>query len=432
MATSDIASAEPQSLWAATAGRAPPAPPLADDAAADVAIVGAGFTGLSAALHLAERGVGVVVLDAVASGWGASGRNGGQVIAGLKEDPDEIEKTFGEAAGQRLVEAAGRAPDDVFDLIARHNIDCDADPRGWLQPAADATGLTATWRRAEQWQARGVTAAYLSATEMAARLGTEAYAGGFFDPRGGTVHPLKYARGLARVATEAGAKLHAGTRVRALAAERDGYRLQCQGGVVRARRVILATNGYSGPLHEGVRRSVVPVTSMIVASAPLGANLRATIMPGAAAASDTLRLLNYYRLSPDGRLLMGGRGGRSPTAQAGRAARLARVARRLYPQIGDIPWEFAWSGQVAVTADHFPRLHELAPGLFTGFGYNGRGVAMATVMGRALADLAAGRGAGDLEALMTPVRPLRLHRFSRLGVAAAAAWYGFLDRAAGR
>ena len=416
------------SLWSATAGPLPDHPPLVGDATCDVAIVGAGFTGLSAALHLAETGTDVIVLEAQTAGWGASGRNGGQVIAGLKEDPDRIEQTFGEEAGSRLVTAVGAAPGRVFDLIARHGINCDADRGGWLQPAANPAGLEITRIRAAQWQARGVAAENLSAREMADRLGTDAYRGGFFDPRCGTVHPLKYARGLASAAANQGARLHGGTPVLDLIAEQDGYRLRCPGGTVRARRVILATNGYSGPLHDGVRRSVVPVISTIVASAPLSDNVRASILPGAAAASDTRRLLNYYRLSPDGRLLMGGRGGPSARAQQRSADRLIEVARTLFPQVGDASWDYAWGGQVAVTADHYPRLHELTPGLFAGFGYNGRGVAMATVMGEALANLAAAKPVGDLAALLSPVRPLRFHRFNQQGVTAMAAWYRFRDR----
>lgn len=428
MRQTNMIASESESLWSATADVGPEYAPLAGDADIDVAIVGAGYTGLSTGLHLAEQGISAIVLDDHEPGWGASGRNGGQVIAGLKEDPDEIEQAFGAAAGGRLVATVSAAPQAVFDLIARHDIACDANSRGWLQPATNAARLIETHQRAAQWRARGVAAESLSAREMSDRLGTDTYIGGFYDPRGGTVHPLKYARGLARAAMDAGARICANTPVQAIEPEQDGYRLICRGGAIRSRRIVLATNGYSGPLHDGVRRSVVPVISTIIATQPLSDAIRATILPGGSAASDTKRLLNYFRLSPDGRLLMGGRGRESTRAERHSIGRLQSQARRLFPQIGDISWAYAWRGRVAVTPDHYPRLHELAPGLFCGFGFHGRGVAIATIMGRELANLAAGRPAEDMQALLTPLRPIRLHRMNRLAVSAYSGWSRLCDK----
>src|SRR5262249_9488424 len=190
----------PKSLWATTA--TPPAayPPLRGDVKADCVIVGGGFTGLSIALHLAERGIGTVLVEANEPGWGASGRNGGQVIPGLKLDPSELRAKYGEERGRRLTTTIGATADLVFDLIGRHHIECDARRSGWIQGAPGPKGLAQVRRRAEEWSGEGADVAVLERPEVEARAGTNAYVGAFLDRRGGTVQPLSYARGLARAA----------------------------------------------------------------------------------------------------------------------------------------------------------------------------------------------------------------------------------------
>src|SRR5207244_3979017 len=202
----------PPSLWAATARPAPETPPLDASRQADVAIVGAGYSGLAAALQLAEAGVSVVVLEAGEPGWGASGRNGGQVIPGLKYDPDELVAMFGTEAGEHLVRVAGGAPDTVFDLIARHKIDCDARRCGWIQPAFAVADVGVITRRAEQWQRRGAPVAVLDRDTVRRLVGSPIYHGGWIDRRAGSVQPLRCARGLARAAHDAGAPSCAGSR----------------------------------------------------------------------------------------------------------------------------------------------------------------------------------------------------------------------------
>src|SRR2546423_5593277 len=187
----------PPSLWASTARPAPETPPLDASRQADVAIVGAGYSGLAAALQLAEAGVSVVVLESGEPGWGASGRNGGQVIPGLKFDPDELVAMFGPDAGEHLVRVAGAAPDTVFDLIGRHGIDCDARRCGWIQPAFAAADLDLIARRAEQWQRRGAPVEVLDRDTTRRLVGSPIYHGGWIDRRAGSVQPLRYARGLA-------------------------------------------------------------------------------------------------------------------------------------------------------------------------------------------------------------------------------------------
>src|ERR1700730_4119183 len=193
----------PPSLWAATARPAPATPPLDMSRKADVAIVGAGYSGLAAALQLAEAGVSVIVLEAGEPGWGASGRNGGQVIPGLKPDPDEVVAMFGAEAGERLVRVAGDAPETLFALIERHAIDCDARRCGWIQPAFAAADIGLIARRAEQWQRRGAPVAVLDRDTVCRLVGSPIYHGGWIDRRAGSVQPLSYSNGLSRPSQKA-------------------------------------------------------------------------------------------------------------------------------------------------------------------------------------------------------------------------------------
>lgn len=417
-----------ESLWAATAPPAAPLAVLAADLRADVAIVGAGFTGLSAAIHLAEAGVDAVVLEAKEPGFGASGRNGGQVIPGLKYDPDELEKRYGPEMGPQVVRTAARGPDVVFDLIGRYRIDCASLRTGWIQPAHTAAARALLHSRVAQWQRRAASVRELSGAEVAALTGTTRYVGGWLDLRGGTVQPLAYVRGLVRAALGLGVRVYADAPVAALHPDGDGWRLQVGVHTVRARRVLLATNAYSGRLHDALRRSVVAVPSFQIATSPLTADQRARILVGGQGVSDTFNLLRYYRLDPAGRLVLGARGlyGQRSVAESIRAHDAA--LRDLYPELGEPSYDYRWSGYVAVTADHVPHLHELAPGLHAALGYNGRGVAMATMLGRIAASALRGICDPEFAFPATTLKPLRLHRFSRLGVRLAVGYLRLLDQ----
>jgi glycine/D-amino acid oxidase-like deaminating enzyme len=416
------------SLWQATAGPAPDCPPLQGEASTEVAVVGAGFTGLSTALHLAERGVAVTVLDAQAPGWGASGRNGGQVIAGLKEDPEALERLYGPETAARLTAFSGSAPDVLFDLAARHGIACSARRSGWIQPAHTDAARRLLEERVRQWSARGAPIRMLDAAETARLIGTERYLCAALDLRGGSVQPLDLAQGMAAAAQRLGARVHGQSPVTRLERAGDGWLLHTPAGRLKARQVVLGTNGYADALHDGLRRSVVPVVSVQVATAPLSDNLRRSILPEGQVASDMRRLMFYYRLSPCGRLVMGGRGAYGDGGIAAQMAGLRQVSSWFFPQIGVQEWTHQWGGFVAMTPDHLPHLHELAPGLVAAAGYNGRGVAMATAMGRVLADRATGTPAEALGFPPSTLKPIPLHAFRRLGVAAVVGWRRWLDR----
>ncbi|MBS0367198.1 MAG: FAD-binding oxidoreductase [Proteobacteria bacterium] len=416
-----------RSLWEATAAPGPEFAALAAPVSAQAVVIGAGYTGLSAALHLARAGRDVVVLEAARIGERASGLNGGQVIPGVKDDPDELQERFGAGPGARMVDTVAGGPDLVFDLIREHAIACDATRTGWIQPATSETALRQLQRRVRQWQQRGAPLRMLSAAEVAALTGSSRYCGGLLDPRGGTVQPLAYVRGLARAAAAAGARIFARTAALRLVKTTTGWEVGTAAASAAAPVVILATNAYTDSISDTLRRSVVPVPSFQVATQPLPASLRAQILPGGQAASDTWRLLRYFRVESSGRLVMGSRGTYARAPRLAAVKHHYRAVAEIFPQLDGIGFEYHWGGMVAVTPDHLPHLHEPAPGLLAGLGYNGRGVAMATVMGRLLARRVLGAPADELGFPITPLKPVALHAFSRLGVRATVQYLRLAD-----
>jgi len=424
------AGALPPSLWAATAPPAPPTPPLAESRRADVLIVGGGFTGLSAALHLAEAGAQVCVLEAHEPGWGASGRNGGQVNPTLKHDPDELVRIFGAGRAEPLIDAVSRSADLVFELIARHGIDCQPVRNGWLQLSYSQKDVAGLHARAAQWARRGAKTETLDRAAVAARLGTDTFAGGWLDGRAGGIQPLAYTRGLVRAAQSLGAAVHGGTEVTAL--ERRGahwHASTATGASVTAEQVLIATNGYTGALWPGLKRTVLAANSFIVATEPLKGAAADAILPRGETASTSQRLLLYFRKDAQGRLLMGGRGHFADPAGPADFAHLERSLELLFPQLGRLRYEYRWAGRIAVTRDFMPHVHTPAPGMTIALGYNGRGIALATSMGRHLAARMLGAGA-DFPYPVSPIRPIPLHGLQRFYIAGGVAWYSLLDRLA--
>jgi glycine/D-amino acid oxidase-like deaminating enzyme len=416
------------SLWAHTAVAAPATSALAQDIETDICIVGGGYAGLSTALHLAEAGLQAVVLEARECGWGASGRNGGQVIPGLKYDPDEMLATYGEVEGRKLLGFAGSTADCVFELIDRYKMQVPFQRQGWIQAAHSEEGLRLATQRVTQWSKHGVGAQLLSREETAERLGSTSYEGGWLDPRGGGVQPLSYARELARVALSLGARIFTQSPVVELAKVKDRFEVStAQGHRVIARKVVLCTNGYTDGLVPGLRRTIIDVNSFQVATEPLSDNIRKTILPYGQVSSDTRKLLLYFRLDHEGRLLMGGRGPfREPKGDED-WAHLERVVGKMFPQVKDLPFAYRWGGRVALTADMLPHLHEPQPGLIIDIGCLGRGVGLQTAMGAALAAYALSGDPSVLPFPLRPIRPIPFHSFRRIGLGAIIAWYRFQD-----
>ncbi|RKF14166.1 FAD-binding oxidoreductase [Roseovarius spongiae] len=415
------------SVWTATANPTPDFPALRGRAETDVAVIGGGYTGLSAALHLAERGVSVTLLESETPGWGASGRNGGQVNPGLKEDPDTVRVRFGVEMGERMIAMSGASGDLVADLVRRHGIDCGFAQKGWVQPIHDDAAMKTVSERVAQWTRRDAPMRLLSRDEAADILGSTAYQGAMIDERGGKLHPLNYAIGLARAARDAGAVLHSHSRVSEIRRDGAGSTIVTAEGQLSARRVLVCTNAYTGDPTPRLARTQVPVRSIQVATDPLGDDLRRSILPRGHSASDSRRLLLYFRFDDEGRFLIGGRGDYSERGVERQFAALRRAAAVIYPQLADIEWRYAWGGFVSITTDHYPHLHRLSDNAMTALGYMGRGVAMATAMGRELADWAAGTPAEELNFPVTPMRPIPFHFLRKPAVAAAVTWARFRD-----
>jgi glycine/D-amino acid oxidase-like deaminating enzyme len=404
-------------------------PPLTESTQADVCVIGGGYAGLSTALHLAERGVRTVVLEAEEPGFGGSGRNGGQVIPGLKYDPDELEAKFGAERGAKLVAFAGGTADAVFDLIARHRMDVPHARNGWIQGAHSKVSVEETRRRAEQWARRGAPVQWFDKAETDRHLGTTQYLAGWIDRRGGAVQPLAYARSLAKASIAAGVAIHGRTKATHLAREANRWAVTTQGGArVIADRVVICTNAYAGDLWPGLRRSIIAPNSYQIATEPLSDNIRKSILPFGQVSSDARKLLLYFRLDDQGRLLLGGRGPfREPRDQRD-WYHLEAMLWRLFPQVKGARIDYRWCGRIAITRDFLPHLHEPAPGLLIDIGCMGRGIALQTALGRAMADYAMTGIAEALPFPLLPIRPLPFHVLNKAYFAAAVAWYRFLDR----
>jgi glycine/D-amino acid oxidase-like deaminating enzyme len=415
------------SLWAATAPPPPPTPPLDTSASADVCVIGAGYAGLSTALHLAERGVKVVVLEANEPGWGGSGRNGGQVIPGIKYDPDELEQKFPDTA-ERLIPFVGGTADAVFDLIRRHRLEVPHARAGWIQGAHTPASVETVRGRAEQWARRGADAEFLDKASAERLLGTPQYDAGWIDRRGGAVQPLAYARELARVALAAGVGIHGKTRAAALARNGGRWTVSTEGGAsVTADRVVVCTNGYTGDLVPKLRETIIAPNSFQIATAPLSDNLRRSTLPEGQVTSDTRKLLLYFRMDHTGRFIMGGRGPfREPNGPED-WAHLERVLVKMFPQLKGTPIAYRWCGRVALTRDFLPHLHEPEPGLMIDIGCMGRGVGLQTAMGMKLAEYVATGNRSALPFPVTGIRPLPLHRLHKAYVSAIIAWYRLTD-----
>ncbi len=418
----------PPSLWTATAPAAPPTPALQASIATDVLVIGGGYTGLSTALHLAERGTGVTVLEANDPGWGASGRNGGQVNPTLKHDPDELVRMLGAARAEPLIDVVSRSADLVFDLIDRHSIDCQPVRAGWLQLSYSDKAVPAMHARAHQWARRGVRVELLDRAAVARRVGTEAFAGGWLDGRAGAIQPLAYARGLVHAAQQAGASVHGHTAVTAL--ERQGSTWVASTGTgaqVRAQRVVIATNGYTGALWPGLAQTVLSANSFIVATRPLKPADAQAILARGETASTSQRLLLYFRKDAAGRLLMGGRGFFTEPRGPQDFAHLERSLELLFPQLGRLDYEYRWAGRIAITRDFMPHIHEPAPGMTMALGCNGRGIALCTSLGQHIAARLTDNG-HVFPYPVSPIVPIPLHGLQRFYIAAGVAWYSLLDK----
>lgn len=397
----------PNSLWAASACEAPATVPLTGDLETSIAIIGAGFTGLSAAIHLAAGGQDVTVVEATEVGFGGSGRNVGLVNAGLWVNPEEIEAELGLEQGHKLYQALDAGPDLVFSLIDKYDIRCEATRVGTLHLGHSPKGLKGLEERARQLTARGTPVELLDRQTAAEMTGTEEYYGALIDRRAGTIQPMGYARGLAHAALKEGARIFDHSPVTSLTRDEasDSWLIKTPKGSLRAGKVIMATNAYVGDLWKGLQQTFTPVNLFLNATAPLTEAQLKRVLPGKQGCWDTRDVMSFFRLDQAGRLLVGSVG---KVADQGDASGFlngwaSHQLNKLFPGLftdqemrAQDFWNYSWSGQVAFTPEHVPRLHILAPGLLTCLGYSGRGICPGTVMGKAMAELLLGRPVEEL------------------------------------
>lgn len=391
--SNDQRGAYPDSWYAATAQKTKPYEILKGEVRADVCVIGAGYTGVSAALHLAEAGFDVVLLEAHRVGFGASGRNGGQLGSGQRQDQEALEKMVGRAAAHQLWDLGEEAKDVVKGLISRHNIDCH------LRPGIAWTGFSAKETRHMQDYVDLMQREYgydqisaLSAEECAEICPSPAYKGGLLDMGAAHLHPLNFALGLAGAGVKAGVRIYENTHVHQVV-EGKGTLVRTDQGQVRAAHVILACNGYLGGLNRKVAARVMPINNFMVATEPLGDRAK-TVLTRDIAVADTKFVVNYFRLSHDGRLLFGGGESYGYKFPADIAAKVRKPMLEIFPHLQDVRIDYAWGGTLGITMKRLPYLARVGQNILSGSGYSGHGVGTATHAGMLMAKAIQGDAEG--------------------------------------
>ena len=380
----------PDSYYVATAKGIVDYPALDGELTADVCVIGGGFTGVSAALNLAEHGLDVVLLEAERIGFGASGRCGGMVGSGQRKDVLEIEEQFGLERSKQLWQFAEQAKQEIRDRVAKHDIPCDLHDGqligvhkrgylGWAQELADAL----TERYAYPF------CRALSAEETREYVATDNFLEGLYDPEALTLHPLNYVLGVANAAAEAGVRIFENSRVVAYS-KADPAVVRTAGGSVKASHIVLACNGYLGDLEPRSAGKIMPINNFMVATEPLGEERARELINGRFGIHDTRFVVNYFRLSDDHRLLYGGGENYRPGFPQDIAKFVRPYMVRMFPQLKDVKIDYAWGGTLAVTVNRLPHFGRLQPNIYFAQGYSGHGISTATFAGKIIADAIAG------------------------------------------
>ncbi len=399
-------------LWDVTAKARPSLKTFKGSQTTDVAIVGGGFTGLSAALHLARAKKECVMLEAKHAGFGGSGRNVGLVNAGLWLMPEDVIKLVGPRHGEQLIRILGASPELVYGIIEEYGIDCEAWHYGTLHCADSRAGLKNLEQREAQWQAQGAPVKLLSREEAAKKLGTDVYLGALLDERAGTVQPLSYTYGLANAALKEGAALYEQSPVQGLERQGNLWKLTTPQGTLTAESVILALNGYPEAAFGNQMANMVPFNYFQFATRPLPPKILETVIPGKNGAWDTNLILSSYRLDAQGRLIIGSVGSLEGMAKGINEAWAKRSVKKAFPQIDDVEFEYGWYGRIAMTTNHIPRFHILGDNMAMVTCYNGRGIGPGTVFGKLLAAYMSGGSVADIPLPVSQVRkvPARMVR----------------------
>jgi gamma-glutamylputrescine oxidase len=421
-----IKSSEGMSWYRATAVPSPAYPRLSGEVRADVCIIGAGYTGLSAALELAQAGYRTVVLEAEVVGFGASGRNGGQICTGFSPGQAKVVAQLGEADAKKCFDLAEEAKALIEERILRHHIDCDLT-WGYLHVAKSQSKVRHLREMKEEWEHYGyLDHKLLTREELEDKLGTKVFYGGLREGRAGHFHPLNYCLGLAGAASAAGAQIHEDSRV---------LRVQMAGrpeawtdaGHIKADNMIIACDAYVGRLTDKLYYGIMPVTSFVSATERLGPNRARSLIRDNEAVADTNWVLDYFHLSSDDRLLFGGRASYSNYEPPNLRSNIKRRMLRIFPQLGDVAIDYAWGGYIGITYNRLPALGRLGPSTYYAHGYSGQGVALANLYGKLMAE--AIRGQSERYDLLARIKhlPFPGGSFRLPMLVAAMAWYRLRD-----
>ncbi len=418
----------PPSYYAATANSAPKRPALNSNISADVCVIGGGYSGCHVALNLAELGYRVVLLEANLIGWGASGRNGGQLCTGYARGQGSLEKALGKADADKLFQLAEEAKAIVAERIQRHSIACDLT-WGYLYAALKPRQLEELKHELQEFEAGGYHhARLLDRDGLRAQLASDLYVGGLLDQGAGHLHPLNFALGLAAAASDAGALLHEDSAVTRVTPGTK-VKVETAGGSVTADFAVLACNAYLDGLVPQLGSRIMPVATYMTATEPLGEHRARDLIPGNLAVGDANFVLNYFRRSADHRLLFGG--GVSYTARmpASLPDDMRRTLLTVFPQLADVKQDFTWGGNVAITQDRAPHLGRVAPNLYFAQGFSGQGVALTAIAGKVIAEAIRGQSERfDLFAKI-PHRPFPGGKYLRApSLALAMTWFRLRDR----
>ncbi len=430
LTANDLPGRHAPSWYASTAEPDEPRPSLQGEARADACVVGAGFTGLSAALHLAEAGLRVVVVEANRVGWGASGRNGGQLGSGQRVGQLQLQKWFGHEQAQRLWQVGEEAKALVRRRIERHGIECFLR-EGVLHPVHRRRYLPGL---REEVVHLNEACDYphcrmVEADELRDMLGAEGYCGGALDSGAGHLHPLRLAQGLARAAEAFGASIYEDTRVVAFSGGPKGVEASTDRGSVKADHLVVACNGYLDGLVAEVADRVLPINNFILATEPLGEERARRVIRDDMAVADSRFVVNYYRLSHDRRLLFGGGEGWRTRFPADVRSFVRRRMLEIYPGLADVRIDYGWGGTLAITRNRLPLFQRFGPRIFAAGGYSGHGVALANWAGMAIAEAVRGTaGRFDLMASLPVPRLPGGARFGEALLVLALAWFALRDR----
>jgi len=405
----------PNSLWNATAEPFAAVDCLKGDIETDLVIVGAGYTGLSTALHSIDSIEDIVIIDQMQPGWGCSGRNGGQINPQWKPPLSTLKQLFPGNTFNAFIETVNQSAQLVFEMIERYQISCEVRRNGSIISGRGrkATQYLTEWSRF--WQDYGVDVGLLDTQETALLIGTNSYDLCMLDSRGGSLQPLSYSRGLARACQQHGIEIFGDTKANNIASKDGGWLISTHYGRIRCKRLVLATNGYTDGLWPGLAQTIIPVVSMLTATRPLSEEIVERIIPERQPVAEYAGVPAYYRIDESNRLIFGWRGTLYGGMGSLDTTHLKSRAIRLFPEIASVEWELEWAGYVGITNHQRPMLLQLGDNAFAGLGYNGRGITMATMMGRqlalALTDQPTGIPIGQLESVP-------FHRFYPIGVSA--------------